>query len=306
MNCAKYDVKRFILFSIIYFVWIAIIGSRSIHLFLYVILSFLYFKNIKTQIFVVSFLPFIFILLLYDTLKIYPNYLVNDVIIEELYLAELNLFGFSYNGVTMTLNEILFYYQNSIFDFVTGICYLLWFPLPMVLALYLYFFSKRSIYFYFVNIFLLSNIIGFIFYYICPAAPPWYVDVHGFDFVSGTLAEASRLKNFDLIIGFPLYEKLYSLNENVFAALPSLHAAIPLACFLTSLKLKSFLIKIALFTICVFTWFGAIYSNQHYLIDVLLGIFIVGIVYFILETSRYYAYFKGGSFSNIETLVKKI
>ena len=64
---------------------------------------------------------------------------------------------------------------------------------------------------------------------------------------------------------------MYSKNANVFAAIPSLHAAYPLLTVLYGSLSKRFWLHIAfaLFTLSV--WFSAVYSRHHYVLDVLAG-----------------------------------
>ena len=64
---------------------------------------------------------------------------------------------------------------------------------------------------------------------------------------------------------------MYSKNANVFAAIPSLHAAYPLLTVLYgSLSKKLWLhVVFVLFTFGV--WFSAVYSRHHYVLDVLAG-----------------------------------
>ena len=86
--------------------------------------------------------------------------------------------------------------------------------------------------------FLLVNLIGFAVYYIHPAAPPWYVASHGFDFIVGTPGEVAGLGKWDEMTGLGIFHGLYSRNANVFAAMPSLHAAYMLIALLYSLKAR--------------------------------------------------------------------
>lgn len=64
---------------------------------------------------------------------------------------------------------------------------------------------------------------------------------------------------------------MYSKNANIFAAIPSLHAAYPFITVLYgSLSKKCWLhFAFLLFTLSV--WFSAVYSRHHYVLDVLAG-----------------------------------
>jgi membrane-associated phospholipid phosphatase len=121
-------------------------------------------------------------------------------------------------------------------------------------------------------VFLFVNLIGFAGYYIHPAAPPWYVMKHGFDFVAGTPGDVAGLGRFDEMTGWHVFNGLYGRNANVFAAVPSLHSAYMVVAFWYSLRAKvSNWIRILFAIIAIGIWFTAVYTAHHYLIDVILG-----------------------------------
>lgn len=86
-----------------------------------------------------------------------------------------------------------------------------------------------------------------------------------------TPGHAAGFQNFDRLTGLKIFSMIYSNNPNVFAALPSLHAAYPVLTVLYgSLSKKLWLhIGFVLFTLSV--WFSAVYSRHHYIVDVLAG-----------------------------------
>ena len=81
------------------------------------------------------------------------------------------------------------------------------------------------------------------------------------------------LARFDALTGLPVFHALYGQNANVFAAVPSLHAAYMLVATVYAVLGRSRRWLVALFGfICVGIWFTAVYTCHHYIIDVLLGI----------------------------------
>src|SRR5882757_4617233 len=99
-------------------------------------------------------------------------------------------------------------------------------PIPLLFAFYL--FRKNKIQFlHFSLAFLFVNLIGFVVYYACPAAPPWYVQQYGFDVNFNTPGNTAGLARFDAYFGINLFHNLYAKSSNVFAAMPSLHSAYP-------------------------------------------------------------------------------
>ena len=87
-------------------------------------------------------------------------------------------------------------------------------------------------------VFLLVNLIGFAGYYIHPAAPPWYAINYGFEAILNTPGNTAALGRFDELVGLPIFDSLYSRNSNVFAAIPSLHAAYMVVAFYYALVKK--------------------------------------------------------------------
>ncbi|CAF1137995.1 unnamed protein product [Rotaria sp. Silwood1] len=268
----KEYIHWIILASFIYFLWfIFIAGISIVHILIYLILIIFLIISERTRRFALAVLIYLTYLLLYDALRLIPNYTVSNIHIEDIYLIEKKIFGIIKNGHMMTLNE--YFQENHIafLDIFTGICYLNWIPIPVAYSLYLYRYKSKRDYMDFAFTFLLTNILGFVIYYIIPAAPPWYIELYGFEFNLNVPGNPAGFIHFDQITGLKVFSSMYSKNANVFAAIPSLHAAYPLITVLYgSLSKKLWLhITFVLFTLCV--WFSAIYSRHHYVIDVLAG-----------------------------------
>jgi len=261
-----------ILLSVLYLSWFYFaVGLRQGHVILYVCLVAMYLYGGRYRRAVIAMSPFVIYLSVYDSLRAFPNYSYNNIHIEDLYLLEKQLFGVLYQGQLMTLNELFFYHQYAILDIISGVSYLTWLPVPLGFALYLYLTGKKTVYVNFALLFVLTNLIGFAAYYLYPAAPPWYVDSCGFEFFPDTACEVSRLGNFDSLTGIRIFEFIYQKNANVFAAMPSIHAANPMTCFLASFQLRNRLLSLIFFLVTCGIWFGAVYGNHHYLLDVLAG-----------------------------------
>ncbi len=95
---------------------------------------------------------------------------------------------------------------------------------------------------YFSLTFLFVNLLGFIGYYVYPAAPPWYIQLHAGEspipFIAHTPGNTAGLHRFDAFFNVGIFNGLYSKSSNVFAAMPSLHSAYPLIVFYYGLKNK--------------------------------------------------------------------
>lgn len=258
-------------------VWLAVtamcVGMRPEHPFLALLIAALFFASRWSRKTVVALLPFIIFGISYDWMNIVPNYEVNPVDVGGIYAAEKSLFGIQTASGLLTPNEFFALHTNAVVDFLCGLFYLCWVPVPIAFGLWLYFSGRPEWSIRFSLVFLLVNFIGFAGYYIHPAAPPWFVAEYGLEPIFGTPGSTAGLAAFDRMTGLGIFDALYTRNSNVFAAVPSLHSAYTFVAFLYAMRSKSPLVwKIALGVITLGIWFTAVYTSHHYLIDVTLGI----------------------------------
>lgn len=260
------------------------IGFRPEHLVLAVLIAALFFCAPATRRLTVAIIPFILFGISYDWMNLLPNYEVNPVDVRGLYETEKSLFGIATDAGLLTPNEFWEIHRSRVMDFLSGVFYLCWVPLPIFYGLWLYFTGKKRWYLHFALVFLLVNLLGFAGYYIHPAAPPWYVALHGFDAVAGTPGEVAGLGAFDEMTGLGIFNTLYARNANVFAAMPSLHSAYTFCAFIYSLRAGSALgWKILLGVVTLGIWFTAVYTSHHYILDVAGGIAVTLIGYTVFE-----------------------
>lgn len=258
-----------------------LIGYKSEQLLLVLFFNLLYYLSFSTRKFITGFSVFIIFWIIFDYMKAFPNYQYNTVHIESLYKAEKNLFGIHSFNAILTPNEYFLEHTNTFSDVMSGIFYLCWMPLPLIFAAYL-FFTNRTQFMYFSLTFLFVNLIGFIGYYLYPAAPPWYIQQYGFAFHPHTPGNTAGMSRFDHYFNVHIFKALYAKSSNVFAAMPSLHSSYPLIVFYYGLKNKLGIVNLLFATIMVGIWFAAVYSSHHYLLDVIAGIItaIAGIILF--------------------------
>jgi inositol phosphorylceramide synthase catalytic subunit len=210
-----------------------------------------------------------------------PNYLYNPVSIEGLYNLEKSYFGISYNSHVLIPNEYFVIHANTFLDIISGFFYLLWIPVPLGFAAWL-FFKNRKQFLYFSMTFVLVNLLGFVVYYLYPAAPPWYVEIYGFKFQPDTPSNPAGLIRFDQYFNTPVFQSIYSKGSNVFAAMPSLHASYPLIVLYYGLKNDLRTVNLLFMVVTLGIWFAAVYSGHHYVLDVVAGILcgVIGIMLF--------------------------
>lgn len=237
-----------------------------------------------TRKFALALTPWLVFACSYDGMRILPNYEVNSIDTRGIYEAEKSLFGIGTAAGTLIPGEWFNLHNCAFADFMAGFFYLCWVPVPLGFAIYLYLKGKREMYLRFSLAFLFVNLVGFVGYYIHPAAPPWYVIEHGFTPVLNTPGSVAGLGRFDALVGVPVFHSIYCNNSNVFAAVPSLHAAYMLVTTIYAIISRQSKLCIAIFAfICMGIWWTAVYSTHHYIIDVLLGILTTIVALLILE-----------------------
>jgi membrane-associated phospholipid phosphatase len=248
-----------------------LVGFKTDQLVLVAIVNFLYFAHPLSRKFVTGFSIFILYWVIYDYMRAWPNYWFNLVHIQDLYTIEKTLFGIKSGTNILTPNEFWQQHSTTFLDILSGIFYLSWVPVPIAFAVFL-FFKNRQVFIYFLLTFLLVNLLGFVVYYLYPAAPPWYVQQYGFTFTAQTPGNTAGLSKFDAFFNVALFRSLYAKGSNVFAAMPSLHSAYPLIVFYYAVKNKLGFINMVFGMIMVGIWFAAVYTAHHYVLDVLAGI----------------------------------
>jgi len=250
-------------------VWL--VGFKVDQLVLIAIFNGLYYASGITRKFITGFSIFMVYWIIFDYMKAFPNYTFRDVHIGELYNTEKHLFGITTATGKVTPNEFFLQHHTMAGDLLSGLFYLCWVPVPLLFASYL-FFRNRPLFLRFALAFFVVNMIGFVIYYIYPAAPPWYIQEHQFNFIAATPGNTAGLKRFDELVGAPVFQSLYAKGSNVFAAMPSLHSSYPVIVLFYGIKGRYRYISIIFAVIMAGIWCSAVYTSHHYVLDVLAGI----------------------------------
>lgn len=270
-----YASRTFIITGIISIAYLLLsaflIGFKPEQVGLVLLFNTMYYAGSGPRKFITGFSIFIVYWILFDYMKAFPNYLFKDVSVEGLYHLEKQLFGIRHNGTLLTVNEYFNINHTTVVDVMAGLFYLCWVPVPLLFAAYL-FVKKRRLFLEFALCFLLVNCIGFVLYYIVPAAPPWYVQQHGFVFIADTMGNTAGLQRFDDFFDVHIFSGLYAKSSNVFAAMPSLHSAYPVIVLWYGFKSRLRLANIFFAIVMLGIWTAAVYTSHHYVLDVLAGI----------------------------------
>ena len=245
-----------------------LVGFKVDQLFLAALFSTGWLVSGASRRWVMGFAVFMVYWVLFDWMKALPNYLVNPVHIGDLYAAELRWFGIGEGADRITPNMWFATRTAPLLDLLAGLFYLCWVPVPLAFAAYL-FTKDADAFLRFALTFLTVNLVGFAVYYLYPAAPPWYVAQYGFDFDPTTPGNTAGLVRFDELIGVPLFTGMYGKSSNVFAAMPSLHAAYLITVVHAAWRkgLRRFAGIAAVLMVGI--WWAAVYSGHHYVLDVL-------------------------------------
>jgi hypothetical protein len=277
----------FPLLVVLYTAWVYfLIGFRPDHYLLLFIVVLAYYAHPKTRRLVYALAPFVAYWWLYDSIRICPNYKLQNVHIAGPYLLEKYFFGIATQQGTLIPCEYFERHNWVITDVVGGLIYLNFLSVPLLYAFYLWWINKQ----YFVKYalgFLLICVAGFFIYYLYPAAPPWYVQLYGFDFCTPICGSAAGLARFDEVLGTNIFAGMYGLSPNIFGAMPSLHSAYPVLFCLYAWQFKQKHLYLFAVAFMFGTWFTAVYSGHHYIIDAIAGIFTAIAVYLFAEKIFY-------------------
>lgn len=273
-----------ILVSILFllFQW-QVVGLIPGHWIMVALFNLLFFAHPLTRKLSVMMIPFVLFEVCYDWMRLFPNYRLNPIDIRGIFETEKALFGITTASGTVIPCEYFNLHHSSLADFFAGIFYLFWVPGPIALAMWLFFKGQRTYAVRFTWAFLFVNLVGFAGYYIHPTAPPWYALNYGFEPDFSTPGNVAGLARFDELVGIPVFHSIYVNNSNIFAAVPSLHAAYMLVTTIYAIKSRQprwLILVCGIITVGI--WWTAVYSCHHYIIDVLLGILtaILGVLLF--------------------------
>ncbi len=213
-------------------------------------------------------LPFVLMLLVYDSQRVWLEAVRGEVHVADLHAAELRCFGLQDGGERVIPAQ---WWQTRTYawlDLICGVAYLAY--VPVFLAAVWWWRRAGAPVERVMWVFFWVNVLGFAGYVIYPAAPPWYVELYGLGPAQLDAAPAAAgAARFDALIGRPIFANYYAQSSNVFGAMPSLHAGVPFLALLYALRLRS--LRVLTGVLAATTAFAAVYLNHHYVLDVLAG-----------------------------------
>ena len=294
-NLRSHSWRGYILIGmVVYLVLInQLIRVRPDHVFIALMLFVLALGKGRMKQFTIDWAPWIIFWICYDMMRGVADNLRGAINVVLPYKVELAIFGPLFGGVLPC-----FYLQDlqqalqgtllkNIFDASGGLFYTLHFGLPLILGwVFWHTTDDRKMFYRFVWTMTLLNFSALATFMIYPAAPPWYVYSFGFGQPPHTSywgLGAGALVNVDKMIGMNFFQTLWGgFNPNHFAAIPSLHGAYPAAvAFFTYKKFHRWPGLLLLYPLGV--WYSAVYLNQHYIIDLIIGVGYLAVAYLIAD-----------------------
>jgi hypothetical protein len=206
-----------------------------------------------------DFLPFLIVLIGYGLVgAISKDFLPGQIHIQEIINLERSLFGFI---PTIELQRLFFRGSPSSHDYLLFAFYFTHFLVPLLAVAFILKKNKKLLK-EFTYGFVILSFMAFLTYLLYPAAPPWLASQYGY------LPPIHKIFN-----SFDFFNALYNKFEpNLVAAVPSVHAA---GSLFTALFLHHFFrsrYSWLFFIIPLGIWLSVVYSGEHYVVDVLLGI----------------------------------
>lgn len=156
--------------------------------------------------------------------------------------------------------------------YATTVVYFCHFVFPFGVAMVLWI-ANRTQFLRYTTALLGMSFAAFIVFLLLPTAPPWYAEQHG------AVHGVTRLIATTLPSSISPYYN--TLNPNLVAAFPSLHAAFPLLSFFALRAVYPRAAWLAL-AWCVLVWFSVVYLGEHYAVDVLGGILLAALSWTVL------------------------
>jgi membrane-associated phospholipid phosphatase len=194
-----------------------------------------------------------------------------EIHVGDLYAAELHWFPIPGPSGPMISCALFKDRHWEWLDLLCGLVYMGEFPEIVLIGVGLWLHDRRRLP-GLTWTFLLTNLAGFVTWVLYPAAPPWYVNQYGLGPANPDApSSAGGLLRVDEILGTDFIQRFYDHSLNVFGAMPSVHVAVATvgACLAWRLPWR--------WSLPAAGWaglmaFGAVYFQNHYVLDVLAGI----------------------------------
>ncbi|MDH4222338.1 MAG: phosphatase PAP2 family protein [candidate division Zixibacteria bacterium] len=293
----KFPVVVLILVILFFIIINQVTKFRPDHAFLALLIVTLSLGKEKSRRFLIDWAPLILFWIAYDMMRGVADSIRGVIQVEAPYRCEYILFSHFFGGKIPP-----FWFQDfqallgdkiwhRFLDIMIANIYTLHFAIPVVVGwIFWHTTNDRSTFYRYFYTLTVLNAMALITFMLYPAAPPWYVYNYGFvqpAHINFSGLSAGSLINVDKLLGTHFFATVWdSFNPNHFAAIPSLHGAYPIATTIF-LYQKFHRFKKSLIIYCIAVWFGAVYLNHHYVIDLIIGAIYLVVSYFVVDKILY-------------------
>ncbi len=277
----KFQITVLVLVILFFIVENQVTHLRPDHAFLALLIVILAFGKERSRQFLIDWSPFVVFWIAYDMMRGVAD----------------NLLGYVHTFTPFRMEQLLFYpilhgdilpfiLQNwqkatslhalaHLLNVISANFYTFHFAVPIVIGwIFWHTTNDRKMFYRFAYTLTTLNFMALATFMLFPTAPPWYVMHYGFAQPQHTSffgLSAGSLVDLDKLLGGHTFATIWdSFNPNHFAAVPSLHGAYPIAAItFLYLKFRKYLGWMLLYPLG--TWFAAVYLNQHYVVDLIIG-----------------------------------
>ncbi len=231
---------------------------------LFVFLLFVFMVFNETWDYVKRFLPFVTIILVYESFRSFADRLNTHVNYTFAPHVDKLLFG---NLPTTYFQNWLWSGHVRWYDVVLYLPYMMFFIVPIGVAILIWK-TKDEYYWRVVATYSVLFFSAYLTFLIFPAAPPWLAAQH--HYIEPIVRTSTNVWNAMGIHNFP---SVYNhITPNPVAAFPSLHAGVSTLFAIIIFSLYGWRWGLASLIYPVLLCFGVIYEGEHYATDVIAGI----------------------------------
>lgn len=238
----------------------------------------------RARDFVVRFVPFLGLLIAYDSFRSIADDLNHTIHFTE--MINFDRWVAAGQLPTVWLQSVLWHGHVQWYDFYFYFLYTIHFLAPVVFALILWKYRPRY-YWPFVWAFVIVSFAGFITYVLFPAAPPWMAKE------LGLIAEPLHRISSDVwwAMGVTNFSEVYkNLSPNEVAAVPSLHSAYPLLGSMFMIAAFGWRKVWWLLIYPLSMWIGVTYLGEHYVMDIAVSILYVVLAF--IGAQKFFAWYR--------------